>query len=348
MARRRDGVAARRMAPRAARCVAARVAPRRVAPRRMAVGLVVPALVAACATGRPGPPGAPGTPGPEGAPQVPGVPERARPGGASPGFDTRSFPGDSAMATWKASSPYEWVGYYLPAPCYTGSSWVGRRAALEAAKWGLAVVFIGEQDWSAATGARASAADTAVVPADTAATPTDTARSAAAGAAVAAPPPAAGPQCTRANLSAERGAADATRADSTAAAEGFQPGTTIFLDVERVDSVSAPLAAYVRGWIAGLLARGRFTPGIYAHALNADTLRSIQLAALPRHSNADEAPFWVARPEAFTIDFGPRQSGFEYATVWQGAVDRFETWGGVTLRVDVNVAATPAPSAPPK
>src|SRR5436309_1584745 len=35
-----------------------------------------------------------------------------------PGFDTNIYPGDKAMDAWKRSGEYEWVGYYLPAPCH--------------------------------------------------------------------------------------------------------------------------------------------------------------------------------------------------------------------------------------
>ena len=49
-----------------------------------------------------------------------------------PGFDTRDYPGDAVMRGWFGASPYRWVGYYLPAPCYTGTTWTGRRAALRA------------------------------------------------------------------------------------------------------------------------------------------------------------------------------------------------------------------------
>ena len=53
------------------------------------------------------------------------------------------------MAQRRARSPLRWVGYYLPAPCYTGTSWMGLRAALERMGWGMAVLFVGEQDWAA-------------------------------------------------------------------------------------------------------------------------------------------------------------------------------------------------------
>src|SRR5574338_273882 len=67
---------------------------------------------------------------------------------AHPGFDISIYPGDAALAAWKSpGSPYEWVGYYLLAPCHrTDASWVGRRAQLEAAGWGTAVLYVEQQD----------------------------------------------------------------------------------------------------------------------------------------------------------------------------------------------------------
>jgi len=261
-----------------------------------------------------------------------------------PGFDTRAYPGDAALQGWVSSSPYRWVGYYLPAPCHTDTTWVGRRDALERLGWGMAVIFTGEQDWGAA----------ATVPGPNAADGTQSAR------------------CTRANLSAQRGAADGAAADSAAAAEGFLAGSTIYLDVEHVDSVSTPLATYVRAWIAALLEAGRFKPGLYAHMRNADSLRAIQETELARHGQLG-GRFWVAgsaapvaaappaaasavapgspapaspAPGAFDVSAAPNESGLPYATIWQGSHDAWQSWAGVTLRIDVSVANMRSPSSP--
>lgn len=267
-----------------------------------------------------------------------------------PGFDTRAYPGDAVMQAWLAASPYRWVGYYLPAPCHTDATWVGTRAALERMGWGTAVIFTGEQDWGAA--ATVSGPSTAAA--------------------------AQSPRCTRGNLTAERGSADAAAADSAADAEGFPVGSTIYLDVERVDSVSTPLATYVRAWIGALLAGGRFRPGLYAHVRNADSLRAIQQAELARRGLAGSGRTWVAgsaatttgtpapsaaqapaapapgtpaaatspAPGAFDLSAAPAESGLPYATIWQGAHDARQSWAGTTLRIDVDVASSRSPSAP--
>src|SRR4051794_32623815 len=67
-------------------------------------------------------------------------------GSTHPGFDTSIYPGDATMSAWRQpSSPYEWVGYYLQAPCHRDASWMGKRSTLTAMGWGLAVLFVGQQ-----------------------------------------------------------------------------------------------------------------------------------------------------------------------------------------------------------
>ena len=51
------------------------------------------------------------------------------------------------MRAWKRDGTYEWVGYYLPAPCHKDDSWSGRRQHLIDNGWGLAVIYVGQQTW---------------------------------------------------------------------------------------------------------------------------------------------------------------------------------------------------------
>jgi hypothetical protein len=61
------------------------------------------------------------------------------------GFDTSGYPGDSHMNTWKQSSPYGFVAYYLKAPCHHNAGWMGHRAALTGMGWNLLPVYVGQQ-----------------------------------------------------------------------------------------------------------------------------------------------------------------------------------------------------------
>jgi hypothetical protein len=264
---------------------------------RAAAGILVGALLqVACAPG----PGI-GVPAPD---EARGV----------PGFDTRDYPGDAAMRAWLESSPYRWVGYYLEAPCYTGTTWNGTRERVRGMGWGIALLFVGEQDWAE------------IVPADQ----------------VIADPTA--PRCTRANLTADRGRTDGSAAATAAEREGFPRGTAIFLNVERVERVSTDLREYVRAWTAALLDDGRYLPALYAHAHNADELHGVQREVFARVDRADAPRLWVARTGGFNLRRGPTESGFPAAHIWQGILDTSETWGGVTLHIDANVARTANPS----
>ena len=260
-----------------------------------------------------------------GAPVLEGpAPESPAGGRGVPGFDTRTYPGDGTMAAWLDASPYRWVGFYLPAPCYTGTSWHGKRSTLARMGWGLAVLFVGEQDWAEGAVRGAGASDDAGA---------GTAADGAAAAAV---------RCTRSNLSGDRGRDDAGEAAAAARAEGFAAGTVIYLDVEPVESVSDSLATYVGAWAAALAGEG-YRPGLYAHGRNADALLAAMGGALP--AGAAAPPLWVAKPAGFSLRRGPAESGYP-ATIWQGKLDIDEAWAGTTLRIDANVATSAEPSRP--
>jgi hypothetical protein len=231
--------------------------------------------------------------------------------GSASGFDKRDFPGLGPMQTWMRESPYVWVGYYLQAPCYAGSAWTGNRAALEAQGWGLALLYVGQQ----APGAAATSSI------------------------------AAGPDCGVKPLTAVQGGTDGDQAVAIASADGFPPGTAIFLDVERADPFPAALGDYVRGWMERVLSRG-YIPGAYAHKLNADAVSQIQRVAFTSAGVATTPPFWVANSVGFDLGKSPAASGYAFATVWQTPSDANETWGGVTFRIDRNVATKPNPSRP--
>jgi hypothetical protein len=238
------------------------------------------------------------------------------PAGGVPGFDTRDYPGDAAMRRWFEASPYRWVGYYLPAPCYTGTTWRGRREPLRAMGWGFAVLYVGEQDWVGIRGL-----------------PQDTARVAQEGA-----------RCATINLTLENGALHAGEAEAGASADGFPEGTVIFLNVERVERVSPALSAYVRAWAAALLQRGRYMPGLYAHDHNAAELYTVLAEEFARRGRVERPRLWVAKASGFDVQRSPVESGYPVAAAWQGRFDIRETWDGLTLTIDVNVADSADPS----
>jgi hypothetical protein len=254
------------------------------------------------------------------------------------GFDTGIYPGDAAMRAWlRPNSPYHWVGYYLPAPCHRDVSFAGKRETLTAMGWGIGVLYVGQQTWEGLPD-RVAAADTMRPAADTTRPAADTLR----------PEPSAQRSitCSRTLLSAAQGSAEADDAIAKASADGFARGTHIFLDVERMTTIPQAMRDYYRSWVARLLADGRFRPAIYSHQRNAAEIYTDVRAVFDAAGVRDEPAFWVSGLSTFTLASSPTDIGVGFARVWQGLFDAAQTWNSVSLRVDVNVADSPSPSAP--
>lgn len=229
------------------------------------------------------------------------------------GFDTSEYPGDAAMHAWREHAGYDWVGYYLQAPCHKDSSWSGKRDTLEAMGWGLAVVYVGQQTWDKAprSGKRTSAAKT----------------------------------CAASLVTADRGRLDADDAIARTAGEGFPPGTAIFLDLEHMNAVPNAMRAYYSAWTERVLDDGRYRPAYYAHTANAQTIYADVRALLDARGVQSDPPFWIAGGSNFGRDRSPQDVGHVFADVWQGVLDTWEKHDAVRLPIDVNVAAVPSPSA---
>lgn len=238
---------------------------------------------------------------------------------AHPGFDTSLYPGDAAMRAWSApSSPYEWVGYYLAAPCHGNTSWLGRRAFLGSIGWGTAVLYVGQQTWEGVPSAQLVSPATARV-----------AQSA---------------TCSRTMLSGAQGTIEGSDAAAKTANEGFPAGTVIFLDIEYMTTITQPMRDYYRSWVAQVLADGRYLPGIYCHRVNAATIHADVAEEFLARRPTVTPQFWIAGTSGFSIDRVPTDVGHAFANVWQGKLDTDESWNGVALHIDVNVADSRSPS----
>ena len=251
-----------------------------------------------------------------------------------PGFDTGIYPGDEPMRAWlRPNSPYHWVGYYLQAPCHRDASWIGKRQTLSTMGWGLAVLYVGQQTWEGLP-ERAPTPDSAGSVGDTL-RPSGAARQRSI-------------VCSRTLLTAAQGASEADDAISKAAADGFPQGTHLFLDVERMATIPQPMRDYYRAWVARVLAEGRYRPAIYAHQRNAAEIYADVRAVFDAAGVREEPSLWVSSPAPgwLTLSESPTNVGFGFARVWQGAIDVTQTWNGVTLRIDANVADSPSPSMP--
>lgn len=229
------------------------------------------------------------------------------------GFDTSNYPGDAAMQSWREHAGYDWVGYYLQAPCHKDDSWSGKRDTLEAMGWGVAVVYVGQQTWGK--------------------TPRAGARTAR------------GSTCAASLVRDSQGRIDADDAIAKTAAEGFPNGTAIFLDLEHMNSVPNAMREYYVAWTERVLDDGRFRPAYYAHTANAQTVYADVRALLDARGIEADPPFWIAGGSNFGRDRAPQDVGHQFADVWQGVLDTWERHDKVRLAIDVNVAAVPSPSA---
>jgi hypothetical protein len=260
-------------------------------------------------------------------------------GATHPGFDTSLYPGDAAMAAWRnPSSPYEWVGYYLQAPCHRDPSWMGKRAMLTSMGWGLAVLYVGQQTFDGVpiveSGSHSLSSRGAPL-----------ARSRVIGP-ISVNDAAFMVTCSRTLLTTEQGTTDAVDAAAKTASEGFPNGTTIFLDIEHMDVIPASMEAYYRAWVQQILADGRFRPGIYVHKVNADAIHAGVVRAYADMHASGSARFWLTGSTGFDLARSPRESGFSFANLWQGIYEVDQTWNGATINIDVDVADRSSPSAP--
>lgn len=256
------------------------------------------------------------------------------------GFDTNLYPGDAAMDAWKRSGEYEWVGYYLQAPCHSDNSWSGKRARLMRNGWGLAVIYVGQQTWGKSY---APATHTVTVRkrarrghkartyrmTRTTTIPVATSKDG---------------QCAASYVNAAQGMIDAHDAIGTAQGEGFPRGTVIFLDVEYMTSVPQRMRDYYRAWTRAVLADGRYRPGIYAHTRNASMVYDDVSEEFTRAGASGDPTFWIAGTGGFSPERPPTDVGHKFATAWQGLLDVVREHNGVKLPVDISVASVASPS----
>ena len=266
------------------------------------------------------------------------------------GFDTGMYPGDEAMRAWRSGdSPYSWTGYYLPSPCHQDEGWSGKRETLTAMGYGLAVLYVGQQTWGRKPGAphmervRVPKKVTAYV--GRKGHRRKVTRTVMKTVLRKAPPPAADATCNADFVSGPRGMHDGVDAALRTAREGFPRGTTVFLDLERMDVLHQAMRDYYSAWVRAVLDDGRYVPGIYVHTDNANTAYNDVKAVYRSVGLESEPPFWVAKSRGFDTKKHPTEMGHAFAAIWQGILDTKQTWNGHRIPIDVNVAALPSPSS---
>ena len=235
------------------------------------------------------------------------------------GFDTHTYPGTPVMRTWKETpgAPYSWVGYYLPSPCHGNASWTGKRDTLQQMGWGLAVIYVGQQTWGK-------------TPRVLSETQRDALRKRT--------------DCSTDLISADEGVRNADDAVKRASDDGFQNGTVIFLDLERMEKVPPAMRDYYRAWVARMLASDVYQPGIYTHEHNAAMIFADVLDTFKAAGDTSTPRFWIAGGKGFDQGRAPQDVGFAFAGVWQGVIDVARSVAEVKLPIDISVAVWKSPS----
>jgi hypothetical protein len=246
----------------------------------------------------------------------------AQQAGKNMGFDTHTYPGDKTMAAWKAApgAPYRWVGYYLPSPCHRDKSWSGKRQKLVEMGWGLAVVYVGQQTWGRKPRPLSAARTAALVNSSK--------------------------PCNADLVTAERGRADGDDAIAATEREGFPARSIVFLDIERMEKMPQAMRDYYRAWSRELLTDGRYRPGVYVHAHNAQTVYDDVKTEFAAAGVDEEPRIWIASGRGYEEGKAPQDVGFAFAGVWQGMIDVARTVADIKLPLDVNVSDWSSPSEP--
>src|SRR5205085_11360142 len=126
--------------------------------------------------------------------------------------------------------------------------------------------------------------------------------------------------------------------------EGFQSGTIIFLDLERMEKVPPAMREYYRAWVARMLATAKYQPGIYTHEHNAALIFTDVVEAFRAAGDTSTPRFWIAGGKGFDEGRAPQDVGFAFAGVWQGVLDVARSVANLKLPVDVSVASWKSPS----
>lgn len=235
------------------------------------------------------------------------------------GFDTYRYPGTDIMKIWKETpgAPYKWVGFYLPSPCHSGTTWTGKRDTLVAMGWGLAVVYVGQQTWGKTPRRLSEAQIDALRKKD---------------------------DCATDLLTASEGRRNADDAVAVASAQGFPKGAHVFLDIERMETIPKQMREYYLAWVNRMLEVGQYVPAVYTHQHNAAEIFADVDGAFKAAGRQETPRFWIAGGKGFNEGRAPQDVGFAFAGVWQGVLDVARSVAQVKLPIDVNVAAWRSPS----
>ena len=250
-------------------------------------------------------------PQPPTAPYIPPQPSPPVTAGRYWAFDTCETPSLDAMAIWKRASPYNAVGIYIggpmrgcPNPTLDNPDWVH---AVVAMGWKLLPVYIGPQAPCTDFHVRLS---------------------------------------YDLSVATDQGIQAADDAINHALTAGLQPGAPIYADVEHYfgdTPCNHVVRAYLSGWTRRLHDRG-FVAGLYGNFNSAVTAEAAHAAEFKPVVDAIWVAWWTGNG-GMTGFPGVPDSAWAYdQRVHQYLANYTETWGGVTMLIDIN--AVDGPVAP--
>lgn len=147
------------------------------------------------------------------------------------------------------------------------------------------------------------------------------------------------------HVTAAQGKIDGADACARMAAEGFAPGSFVYLDLENPDPVHQ--SAYVAAWIDAVIAGG-FGPGVYTSFLDATQIAALRPGVRIWAFHIRTVSQHHVAGKTFPIP-DPTTSGYAHANVWQlddSALIPCAVAPGGQLLVDLDSADSADPSAP--
>jgi hypothetical protein len=139
-----------------------------------------------------------------------------------------------------------------------------------------------------------------------------------------------------------QGVDEANLAANAAEALGLTKPNIIYFNLEKYNTETSAEPAFIDGWSAQIRARG-YVPAMYVHWTNVNSFVSIanppQSIWVARWSGSGgTAPSTAPDPNAIT---GVSKTIFVNNRIWQHYGDVNQTWGGVSVAIDMNVANGP-------
>jgi hypothetical protein len=113
-----------------------------------------------------------------------------------------------------------------------------------------------------------------------------------------------------------------------------------------MEKMPGAMRDYYRAWSRRLLTDGRYRPGVYVHAHNAQAVYDDVKAEFAAAGISEQPRIWVATGRGWEEGKAPQDVGFAFAGVWQGVIDVARTVADIKLPLDVNVSSWSSPSDP--